>query len=114
MCGWLRTKRLLAALAPFMAGAVGFAPALSLAAEGSGYVRIADGVVVTPAAGVAKKVRLEVVSPTIIHVTAFPGDALSLPASLMAVRTGSSDVAFTVRSGPDAVTLSTGKLSAVV
>ncbi|HEY7888941.1 MAG TPA: TIM-barrel domain-containing protein [Steroidobacteraceae bacterium] len=84
------------------------------AASDAPYVRIADGIVVTPAAGLAKKIRLEVVSPTIIHVTAFPGDTLQLPASLMAVRTGSRGVAFTVKSGPDAVTLSTGKLGAVV
>ena len=68
----------------------------------------------TPTAGAAKKVRLEVVSPTIIRVTAFPGEKLALPASLMAVRTGSSDVAFTVKGGPDGVRLSTGKLEAVV
>ena len=84
------------------------------ATDDAGYVRIADGIVVTPAGGAAKKVRLEVVSPTIVHVTAFPGDTLNLPASLMAVRTGSPNVAFTVRGAPDAVTLATGKLSVVV
>ena len=73
-----------------------------------------DGILVTPAAGPARKVRLEVLSPSIIHVTAFPGDDLSLPPSLMAVRTGSSRVAFSVRQSPDAATLSTGVLSAVV
>ena len=78
------------------------------------YVRIGDGVVVAPGAGVAKKVRLEVVSPTIIRVTAFPGNSLALPRSLMAVRTGSRGVPFTVKSAADAVTLSTGKLQAVV
>ncbi|MDE2051021.1 MAG: DUF5110 domain-containing protein [Gammaproteobacteria bacterium] len=78
------------------------------------YAGIAGGVVITPAGGVAKKVRLEVVSPTIIHVTAFPSDSLALPPSLMAVRTGSENVAFTVKSAPDAVTLSTGKIAAVV
>src|SRR6185437_1807364 len=78
------------------------------------YTRIGDGVVVTPVGGVAKKVRLQVVAPTIIHVTAFPGDSLALPASLMAVRTGSAHVGFTVKSTAGAVTLSTGKVQAVV
>lgn len=95
-----------------MLGAASLMP-LSAAATAA-YTRIADGVVVTPAAGVAKKVRLQVVSPTIIHVTAFPSDSLALPASLMAVRTGSDTVAFTVKRAAGAVTLSTGKIAAVV
>jgi alpha-D-xyloside xylohydrolase len=101
-----------AVIAPLLLGAMllGAVPARAAAV----YMRIADGVVVTPTGGVAKKVRLQVVSPTIIHVTAFPGDSLTLPASLMAVRTGSANVAFTVTDAPDAVTLSTGKLEAVV
>ena len=90
------------------------AAAPARAAPAAAYVRIADGVVVSPAAGVAKRVRLEVVSPTIIRVTAFPGTSLELPASLMAVRTGGDDVGFSVKSTAGAVTLSTGKLQAVV
>jgi alpha-D-xyloside xylohydrolase len=84
------------------------------AAAAGPYVRIAGGVVVTPTAGEAKKIRLEVVSPTIIHVTAFPSDKLALPRSLMAVRTGSDDVRFTVGARAGAVAVSTGKLTAVV
>ena len=93
--------------------AMGTTPVRAAAASGA-YVRTADGIVVTPAAGVARKVRLEVVSPSIIHVTAFPGDDLTLPASLMAVRTESRGIAFTVRSEADSVALSTGKVTAVV
>ena len=103
-------------LASLLWGVVGLGAAAAHGAGGSAssYVRIPDGVVVTPASGVAKKVRLEVVSRTIIHVTAFPSQSLALPASLMAVRTGSEHVAFTVKSTPGAVTLSTGKIRAVV
>ena len=78
------------------------------------YSRIADGVVVAPTSGAAKKVRLEVLSPTIIRVTAFPSQSLTLPPSLMAVRTAGTNVPFTLKSTPDAVTLSTGKMAAVV
>ncbi|MGA7538386.1 MAG: TIM-barrel domain-containing protein [Steroidobacteraceae bacterium] len=80
----------------------------------SAVLGIPDGVLIKPAAGPARRVRLQVVSPTIIHVTAFPGDDLTLPPSLMAVRTGSSQVSFTVSRTPDTVTLATGSLSAVV
>ena len=83
-------------------------------AAAGNYAAIGDGVLVTPTGGVAKEVRLEVVSPNIIHVTAFPGESLKLPASLMAVRTGGGKVAFSVKSAPDAVTLSTGKITALV
>ncbi len=103
----------MAVLAPVLLGAMGLASGPAQAAGGA-YVKIADGVVVTPAGGVAKKVRLEAVSPTIIHVTEFPGEKLALPPSLMALRTGSANVAFTLKSTPDAVTLSTGKIAAVV
>jgi alpha-D-xyloside xylohydrolase len=95
-------------------GSVMILGAATAHAGNAAFVRIADGVVVTPEAGVARTVRLEVVSPTIIRVTAFPSESLSLPASLMAVRTGSSKVSFTVRSAPDGVTLSTSKLQALV
>lgn len=88
-------------------------PAADAAAAGS-YIRAPDGIVVRPRGGAAKEVRLEVVSPTIVHVTAFPGTSLALPRSLVAVRTGGARVPFTVSSTPDAVTLSTGKLIALV
>jgi alpha-D-xyloside xylohydrolase len=113
MFAWPRTESG-AVLAPLVLilAALGAAPVRAAAA--GGYVRIAAGIVVTPAGGAAKKVRLEVVSPAIVHVTAFPGDSLALPASLMAVRTESSHVPFTVRATPGAVALSTGRLTAVV
>jgi alpha-D-xyloside xylohydrolase len=100
-------------VAALMLGVVTFGTGRALGADAS-YVRIDDGVVVTPTGGVARRVRLEVVSPTIIRVTAFPGESLSLPASLMAVRTGSRGAPFTVRSTKAGVTLSTGKVQAIV
>ncbi|MGH8298421.1 MAG: TIM-barrel domain-containing protein [Steroidobacteraceae bacterium] len=90
------------------------APFQALAGARASYIRIPDGIVVTPVAGAARKVRLQVVSATIIHVSAFPSDDLSLPPSLMAVRTGSSHVAFTIGESAGAVALSTGKLTALV
>ena len=44
-----------------------------------------DGVVVTPSGGQAHKVRLQVMSDRIVHVTAVPGNSFDLPASLMVV-----------------------------
>ena len=108
MSGWLRTRQALALIS------MGLATALAHAAATGAYVRIADGMVVTPAIGAAKKVRLEVVSPAIIRVTAFPGDGMALAPSLMTVRTGRSRADFEVSSESDAVALSTGKVTAVV
>jgi alpha-D-xyloside xylohydrolase len=89
------------------------APGADAATAGS-FVRVPDGIVVTPRGGAAREVRLEVVSPAIVRVTAFPGKSLALPPSLMAVRTGSARVPFTVQGTPGAVALATGKLIAIV
>jgi alpha-D-xyloside xylohydrolase len=56
----------------------------AFAAEGS-FQRTPDGIVVTPAAGPAKQVRLQVMSDRIIHVTAMPTAAAKIPESLMVV-----------------------------
>src|SRR5215469_82760 len=98
-------------LAALIFGGMALAPA---PAGAEAYVRMADGVVVTPTGGEAKRVRIEVVSAAILHVTAFPSDELRLPRSLMAVNTGRAGVAFTVSTESGAVTLSTEKLKAVV
>ena len=85
------------------------------AARAAGAVeRIADGVIVTPSGGAARRVRLEALSPQIIRVTAFPGSSLTLPKSLMAVRTVGSGVPFTVRQTGNTVALSTADLTAQV
>ena len=44
-----------------------------------------DGVVITPAASSARKVRLQVMSDRIIRVTAAPTESLDLPRSLMVI-----------------------------
>jgi alpha-D-xyloside xylohydrolase len=46
-------------------------------------VRDADGVIVTPKAGPAKQVRLDVLSDRIVRVTAVPTEGFDLPVSLM-------------------------------
>lgn len=94
-------------------GALALAPSCRAAGKGS-FVRIADGVVVTPAGGAARRVRLMAVAPEIIRVTAFPGRSLALPSSLMSVHTAGTHVRFSVRRAHGAVSLSTGKLTASV
>lgn len=86
---------------------------MSRATSGS-YVRIPGGVVVTPAAGPAHRVRLLVVTPQIIRVTAFPGADLSLPKSLMVVQGANPALPFKVQRTADGISLSTGRLTAVV
>ncbi len=102
------------ALVPLALLALALSPAPARTANSASYVRISDGVVVTPVEGTAKKIRLQVISPTIVHVTAFPGESLALPRSLMAVRTGNARVKLTVREAAGKVALSTGQLTAVV
>lgn len=60
----------------------------------SHFAKTEADVLVSPTGGPAKKVRLTVLSPKVIHVTAFPTESVQLPASLMAVAKpgGSFDV----------------------
>jgi len=98
-------------LTPWLGACACLLAHVAAAARVTGPVeRIADGIIVTPASGAAKRVRLEVVSPQIVHVTAFPGTSLRLPKSLMAVRTGTAGVPFTVRQTPTMVALATHDL----
>jgi alpha-D-xyloside xylohydrolase len=84
-------------------------------ARGAGaYEKTGDGIVVTPSDGIAKKVRLLVVSPRVIRVTEFPTPDMTLPASLMAVRGADSGARFEVREQKGDVVLSTGEVSATV
>jgi alpha-D-xyloside xylohydrolase len=114
MSAGVRTGRRRAVTASLALAALALLPAGADAAAAGSYVQTADGILVTPRGGAARQVRLEVVSPTIVRVTAFPGKSLALPVSLMAVRTGSAHVPFTVRRTPGAVALVTGKLIALV
>jgi alpha-D-xyloside xylohydrolase len=56
---------------------------LVLQACGGELQQTADGLIVTPGEGAAKKVRLQVYSDKVIRVTAVPHENLDIPASLM-------------------------------
>jgi alpha-D-xyloside xylohydrolase len=98
---------------------IGLAFALALTASTSalaleaGFEKTADGVVVTPASGPAKKVRLQVMSDRVIHVTATPTDSLDTPASLM-VTAAPRTSGFTVESVGGKVVVKAGKATAEV
>ena len=72
------------------------------------------GVVVTPTNGTAKKVRLEVMTDSIIRVTATPTDSLDLPKSLIVDAAPAADAKFDVTVAGDTLTLKTAKVSAEV
>ena len=73
------------------------------APEGS-FVQDESGVVVTPAAGNARRVRLEVRSDHIVRVTAVADENLELPASLMVI--GSEGPRGALQGGTTAATMS--------
>ncbi len=72
------------------------------------------GVVVTPAAGQAHAVRLQVMTDSIIRVTASPTTSLDLPASLIVGASPASDAKFDVSIQGDTLTLKTTKVRAEV
>ena len=78
------------------------------------WQKTATGVVVTPTGGQARKVRLEVMTDSIIRVTAVPTDSLDLPKSLMVLVEPATDVKFDVSIQGDTLTLKTAKVSADV
>lgn len=75
--------------------------------------RIAGGIIVTPASGPARRVRLQVMSDRIIRVTATPTDRLELPESLM-VKAAPTTSGFDVQTTAETVTLKTAELRADV
>ncbi len=90
-----------------LSGCAGKAP------EGS-FVQDATGVVVTPAAGDAKRVRLEVRSDRIIRVTAVADENLQLPASLMVLPAANASPSFNVEKKEGDLTVSTAAVVAHV
>lgn len=76
------------------------------------YRKTADGIIVTPAAGPEKAVRLQVYGDRIIRVTAAPTPDFDLPQSYMVVARPQG--AFAVSEAAGEVTLSTEKLRAIV
>jgi alpha-D-xyloside xylohydrolase len=83
------------------------------APEGS-FVQDRTGVVVTPAAGNAKRVRLEVRSNRIVRVTAVADENLELPASLMVVPATEPTPSFMVERKDDDLMVSTALVVAHV
>ena len=71
------------------------------------------GVVVSPKAGDTKKVRLEVMTDAIIHITATASDAIA-PTESLIVRAAPTPVPFDVSTTGDVLTLKTAKVSAEV
>jgi alpha-D-xyloside xylohydrolase len=78
------------------------------------YEKMPDGVLVRPEGNQGKALRLTVIADRVIRVTAFPGAALELPASLAAVRTGDANVKFDVHENRGNVVVRTAALSAEV
>src|ERR1700748_2843893 len=76
------------------------------------FEKTATGIVVHPDTGTAKDVRLEVMSPSIIHVLAVDDPRREQVPSLMTVATPNGS--FTVRTGKTRVTLDAGKARAEV
>src|SRR5260370_35540015 len=60
------------------------------------FAKSRTGVVISPGEGAAKKVRLEILAPKIIRVTAFPAESTELQPSLMAVGHADGNVPFSV------------------
>lgn len=84
----------------------------ALALDG-GFEKTADGVIVTPASGPAKKVRLQVMSDRAIRVTASPTDTIDAPQSLMVIAQPKTS-GFTVTEAGGKVVLKAGKATAEV
>jgi alpha-D-xyloside xylohydrolase len=66
--------------------------------DSGNFEKTADGVIVTPTEGPAKRVRLQVMSDRIVRVTAVPVESLQLPESLMVAAKPASGVQFNVES----------------
>jgi len=81
--------------------------------EGS-FVQSESGVVVTPASGSAKRVRLELRSDHIVHVTAVADENLALPASLIVTGARPAAVPFKAERQGDDLALTTPRLVAHV
>ncbi len=78
-----------------------------------GWQLTAHGVLVTPANGAARTLRLVVMSPSVVRVTAWPHHSLLLPDSLMVVASPEA-TAFTVSQSARILRVSTAKLRAEI
>jgi alpha-D-xyloside xylohydrolase len=86
------------------------------AADGAAvnWQRIENGVIVRPASGQPRTIRLQVMTDSIIRVTATPADSLNLPASLMVVAKPLNAAKFDVSVQDDVLNLKTTNTSADV
>ena len=73
------------------------------------FTQSESGVVVTPATGAAKRVRLEVRSDRIVRVTAVADDNLELPPSLMVTQATAAPTEFKVERKADDLVLTTAQ-----
>jgi alpha-D-xyloside xylohydrolase len=78
------------------------------------FEKSSTGVVISPDEGAAKKVRLEILSPKVIRVTAFPSESTQLQPSLMAVGQAGSSVPFSVVEANGTVSVKTDDVLAEV
>lgn len=101
----IATARIIAATLMLSAGGAALAQ--------SGFREIENGIIVTPASGSEKAVRLQVYGDSIIRVSSAPTADLNFPSSLM-VTARPVKSAFTVTSTGGTVTLRTDKVSADV
>ncbi|MDE2112555.1 MAG: DUF5110 domain-containing protein [Alphaproteobacteria bacterium] len=91
-----------------------FAPKPMPVTSVGNWQRTDTGVVVTPTIGQVRKVRIEVMTDTIIRVTASPTDSIDLPKSLMVNASPIVGAKFAVSVEGDTLTLKTSKVSAEV
>ena len=77
------------------------------------YQRIDSGVIVTPAEGSERQVRLQVYGDGLFRVTAVPTDEIALPQSLMVIAQP-TEAGFSIAEAPGRVTLTTARASAEV
>lgn len=79
----------------------------------AGMEKTANGLIVTPAEGPAKKVRLQVMTDSVIRVTAVPHDNPDVAESLMVTR-APADAGFSVEQKDGVAVLKAGEVSAEV
>jgi len=79
------------------------------------FEKTGDGIVLTLAEGPVKKLRLQVMSEKIIHVTALPGnDFAVVPESIQVIAKPTTDVQFSLEQVKDSLLLKTKQITAEV
>lgn len=81
---------------------------------GGSMEKTGSGLIVTPDKGPAKKVRLQVMSDKVIHVTAAPQGNLDIPESLMVTAKPAGDGKFSVEKKGDKALLKTADVTAEI